>query len=146
MSRDPRGELRGLTPAQVAETLGVPLETLWAPAEDMPDSAALARYADALSLMVTGQSLAAAARACGHSARSLQNALYRHPEVYRDVKRRQDVTRELLLLRALGYAPRLLDGADAGGKLSVRDIADLIRATRPTGRGTDAQIGLLLDL
>ncbi len=110
----------------------------WVPRTE--DERALARYSDALELLVEGRTIAQAARETGHREASLRQALWRHPAVFGELKRRREVLRELAHVRALGKAMDKL-----GDDLSARDVTDLIRATKPAGEARGASIRLEID-
>jgi hypothetical protein len=99
------------------------------PWSDVTDARALEKYTPALDLLVDGKGLAEAAREGGLSVRSFQSLLYRHPELYREVKHRREIRRELVQVRALALADRQLDegflGAE-GRQAAVKSIDDLM--------------------
>jgi hypothetical protein len=131
----PDEEVQGLVKAEV-----LPPDGNWS--EDAADDArALGRYTPALELVVQGYGLSQAARECGISPRSLQNALYRHPRVYQELKRRREVLRELVHTQALATARALLEG----GGVSAGDVTDIIRATKPPAGDPDPPIEIVVD-
>ena len=129
------GEVQDLVKAEV-----LPPAARWS-REATEEAKALERYAPVLERIVGGEGLSQAARACRVSKSSVLNALYRHPAVYDELKRRRDVLRELVHARALARMHEKLDGSD----ISARDLTDLARATKPRADDTGEKVELILD-
>ena len=130
------GEVQDLVKAEV-----LPPAARWS-REATEEDRALEKYAPVLERIVGGEGLSQAARACGVSPSSVLNALYRHPSVYAELKRRRDVLRELVHARALARMHEKLDGSD----ISARDLTDIVRATKPHADDTGEKVDLIIDI
>jgi hypothetical protein len=124
--RRPQAFLRDEEVQELVKAEALPGGELWSNATD---ARSLKRYTPALDSLVDGKGLAEAAREAGLSVRSFQSVLYRHPELYREVKHRREIRRELVQGRALALADRQLDegflGAD-GRQAAVASIDKLM--------------------
>jgi hypothetical protein len=106
-----------------------------------PDSI-LVRYDEALDLIARGSTVAAAARATGHKDSALRMMLRRHPELAHDLHARAELERALNHLRAQAKIGDKLDDP----KATMRDLTDVIRATKPSADRFAMRPELVYDL